>query len=203
MDTHTETYSPRYERIPIPETVSLDELLEKLIQAGIPVEKFGTGGAKTVQHLLTEIKDGESVMSTNGEGRLFREVGVLWLDVLCKRGDGSVYALREDRQEFHDGRVKRRNLGSSLGEKLKPSEAPEDAVVRALAEEIGFAGETSELYSFGHEETTRTPDNYPGLETDYHFYKYLTVIPEDAFRPDGYIEYQSDKTNYYVWERIQ
>lgn len=202
MTARHEMYSLGRERVQISDTISFDELLEMLIDADIPVEAFGIGGAKTVQHLLTEVQDGESLMSIDSEGKLFREVSVLWLDVLCMREDG-VYALREDRQEFRDGRVKRRNLSSSLGEKLKPGELPQDAVTRALAEEIGFNGEVTELYSLGHEETTRTPDNYPGLETDYHFHKYLTVIPAQAFCPDGYIEHQSDKTNYYVWERIK
>ena len=43
----------------VPDSISFDELLEVLIDAGVPVEKFGTGGAKTIQHLLTEIQDGD------------------------------------------------------------------------------------------------------------------------------------------------
>lgn len=121
--------------------------------------------------------------------------------MLCELSDGSVYHLREDRQEFKDGRTKRRQLDSSIGEKLKPSENTEVAVQRALSEELGVNNSQS-LYSIGYSERTFMPDAFPGIEGTYKMHKYVSMIPETAFIAEGYVEYQTDKTNYYTWDRI-
>ncbi len=189
-------------RIAIAQDISIDELIEKLVAGNIPVEAYGTGVAKTIPHLLTEIRDGESLMSIDASGNVHREVHALWIDVVCELENGDAYTLKEDRQEFKDGRTKRRTLHSSLGEKLKPGEDPEKAVSRAIQEELGIEAEPRGLYYLGEERTLYTPDTYPGLETSYQFYKYVTMLDESSFNTDGYIEYQADKTNYYVWEQI-
>lgn len=188
----------------LPHVIDLEELLAYMVDADLPLELYGHDGAKTAGHLLTELQEGEAVLSVGTDGKLYREVSVLWLDVLCKMSNGAVYALREDRQVFSNGTVKRRQLSSSLGEKLKAKEDSQSAVARALAEELGIGDEhITELYFQGEEFDSLIPDTYPGLETQYQFFKYATVISEQAFNPDGYIEYQADKTNYYLWEQIR
>ena len=179
-----------------------DQLLEVLVRAEVPVDDFGTGPAKTVQHLLDEVQSGESVIHVQKTGEILRELRVLWVDVMCELSNGDIYVLREDRQEFKDGRVKRRALNASLGEKLKPGETPEDAVQRALEEELGVQRITN-VYDTGYEEKTLTPDTYPGVKSSYQFYKFATVIPESEFKLEGYVEDQPDKTNYYVWELLR
>ena len=198
-----EQHQAQDERMPVSADVDFDTLLQILVDAKIPVDQFGTGSAKTVQHLLSEVADGESVLSVDAKGKLYRELSVLWVDVLSTHASGDVYALKEDRQVFNDGREKRRQLNSSIGEKLKLGEEPVRAVARALAEELGIQEEeTTSLHYLGEEQKVHTPDTYPGLESSYYFYKYATVISEVAFKPEGYVEYQDDKTNYYVWELI-
>lgn len=199
-----EQHQAQDERTPVSADVDFDTLLQILVDAKIPVDQFGTGGAKTVQHLLNEVADGESVLSVDAKGKLHRELSVLWVDVISTHANGDVYALKEDRQIFNDGREKRRQLNSSIGEKLKPGEEPVQAVTRALAEELGIQEkETTSVHYLGEEQKVHTPDTYPGLESSYYFYKYATVIAEEAFKPEGYVEYQADKTNYYVWELIR
>ncbi len=198
--TNPEIHQPQDMRTELASDITLEELLQKLVHAGIPVEQYGTGVAKTVPHLLAEIHEGESLMSVNDKGEIFRDVNVVWADVICTVADGTTYVLKEDRQEFKDGRVKRRNLNSSLGEKLKPGEIPDEAVNRAIEEELGITEPLEGVYYLGYQESVVTPDTYPGLESSYQFHKYATIIPETSFKPEGYVEYQQDKTNYYVWE---
>lgn len=188
-------------RVTLPSDISFDTLMEKLITGNISVEDYGVGNAKTVSHLLSEINEGEATVTIDEANNIYREVSVLWADVLCVCSDGRVYILKEDRQEFKDGRVKRRNLDSSIGEKLKPSEAPNDAVSRALREELSVE-EIDRVYDVGYNERTFIPDTFPGIESTYKMHKYVTVIPEKEFKPEGYVEYQNDKTNYYVWELL-
>lgn len=197
-----ELHHAQEERTVLARDIDFDTLFYHLADANVPLLLYGTGGAKTVQHLLSEIHDGESLLSVDAKGNIYREVEVLWLDVFCKLSNSEIYTLREDRQEFQDGRVKRRNLDSSLGEKLKPGEDPQEAVGRVLAEELGIQSSTEATYFMSHDQTTLTPDTYPGLETDYTFYKYAAIISEDDFESEGYKEVHADKTNYYVWQRL-
>lgn len=198
--------NPEIERIhedvvTLPNDTTYDELLSRLIDGKIPVDAYGVGNAKTLSHLLAEINEGESIVTIDVRGIVRRQVTVLWVDVICTLSNGDVHILKEDRQEFKDGRVKVRNLTSSLGEKLKPSETINEGVMRALQEEIG-AEEVDNLYETGYEEKTFIPETFPGIESTYSMHKFACVIPEQAFVPEGYVEKQHDKTNYYTWERI-
>lgn len=38
--------------------------------------------------------------------------------------------------------------------------------------------------------------------TFYRTYFFETVLQDDAYNPDGYIEKQDDKTTYFVWRRV-
>ena len=205
---HPEVTTSSPERTALPFETTYDQLLEKLIAGNVPLEAYGQGGAKTIHHFLSEINEGEAVVTIGKNNAVFREVSVLGVDILCKHSNG-VYILKEDRQEFkdQDGRVdtsrpvKRRELDSSIGEKLKPNESPEDAITRALEEELGVK-ELSNVYKIGYEEKTSMSETYPGIESTYKLHKFVTVISEDEFKPEGYVEDQHDKMNYYVWEQL-
>lgn len=189
------------ERVTLSSEITLDQLLNRLSDGKVPIGEYGKGNAKTINHLLAEVNEGEAVVTIDSHGAVYRELNVLCVDVLCELSNGNVYHLREDRQEFKDGRTKKRQIDSSIGEKLKPSESAEDAVQRALSEELGV-NEYQSLYSAGYSERTFIPDAFPGIESTYKMHRYVSFIPETGFIPEGYVEYQADKTNYYVWERI-
>ena len=203
--TNPEFHHDQDTRMPIPQDIHLDAFLKILVDAKLPLDTYGEGPAKTVHHLFKEVQEGESMMSVDAKGNVTREVSVLWVDVFCSLSNGDLYRLTEDRQVFKDGRkdnVKRRTLSTSLGEKLKPGEDPAEAVERAIAEELGIEDGLETVHFVGTEDAEHTPDTYPGLKSFYHNFKYAAVISETAFNPEGYIEDQSDKTNYYVWEKI-
>ena len=185
----------------IPQDISPEALLEILVKAGLPLNEYGKGAAKTVHDLFNEVREGESVMSVNDRHEISRHVNVLWLDVFCHLADGRTFVLKEDRQEFKDERMKRRPLDSSLGEKIKPGESPEVAAERALNEELGVS-EYIGMYALETTQDSFVPDTFPGLKSDYTMHKYVAVLPEEVFVPEGYVEYQETKTNYYVWEEV-
>lgn len=190
-------------RTVLPQGIDLDVLLSALVKAGKPVDRYGVDGAKTVGHLLEEVKAGESIISVDASGNMYREVSVAWVHVLCNLANGESYILREDRQEFTNGFIKRRELTSSLGEKLKIGEDPELATVRAIQEELGIdESKINSVHVLGSHTETWTPDTYPGLESSYVSHEYATVIAEDAFSPGGYKEVQAEKTSYFVWEKV-
>lgn len=163
--------------------------------------QFGVrGGAKTIGHLLNEIQIGETLLTVR-DGALLRLVRVLFIDVACETG-GIWQRLHEDRQEFVDGRLRRRNLTTSLGEKIGQGEnSNELSVIRALREELGI-----ERYVVARavktEESEGTIGSFPGLHSHLTgYYWQVEIFPED-FCQNGYIEVQSDKSTFFVWKRL-
>jgi ADP-ribose pyrophosphatase YjhB (NUDIX family) len=185
----------------LPPTTTLEELTDILQNAGIPLDEYGKGRAKHVANLYEELVGGESRLRVNDLHEISRSVTVVWVDVVCTLENGDVYILREDRQEFHDGRIKKRTLPSSLGEKLKDEEDLDGAAVRALQEELGV-NEVENLYAVGSKDEQRLSDTYPGLANHYSTHSYVAVIPATSFQPKGYVEYQAEKNNFYVWELL-
>src|SRR5690606_24975958 len=120
-----------------PEPTSPGQLEQQLREAGLPIDRWGEGPTKTVEDLWQEIADGESRLIVSQvdelnarQGELVRVTNVLGLDVYA-RHDGRLYRLKEDRQEFSDGRGTRyRDIDSSLGEKIKADEDHRAAAIR-------------------------------------------------------------------------
>ncbi|MBP7832470.1 MAG: hypothetical protein KA035_01730 [Candidatus Levybacteria bacterium] len=173
---------------------------------GVPLDKWGKGGAKTIDHLAKEIHDGETVLVANpAENRIERHVstlsiGVHYFDAI----NGDYYTLREEKQVFSDGRERSRkkHMTGSLGEKLIRGEDVEIAVERALFEELGIHGDVESYDSLSkpiHEE--RMSNSYPGLFSVYEVYgRWVRLLPHQ-FNPEGYIEAQRGLTTYFEWEK--
>lgn len=164
----------------------------------IPVDLWGAGVAKTIGHLLQEVNNGETVLTEKGR-ELLRQVGFAAVNVIYRNGR-EVYELVEDRQEFRDGRVRRRDTGSSVSEKIRPREDPKDAAERALREELGITGRVNLKGGNKSEEIKESP-SYPGLRTQYLRFGFQAELGGDQFSPDGYVEEQPDKTIYFVWQK--
>lgn len=176
-------------------TLEVKKLLQKY---GVPVEQFGTGKAKTLEHLAQEILEGETVL-VDKDGEIVRRVELVHIDVRFTQ-NGVELQLVEDKQVFTDGRERRRGL-TGISEKMKPGENPSISAKRALVEEIGVDSRT-DIQSMGTEEETKTSPSYPGLSTEYLRHEMMTTISEEDFRKDGYTEVQPDKTTYFVWRSI-
>lgn len=188
--------------------VSTDELrnstLSLLRQHQILPEKWGTGGAKTVDHLLKEILDGETVLEVEPSGELIRKLAIATIDVhYVDDASGKRFQLKESKQIFKDGQQRVRNLKMSLAEKLKANESPnEEMVARALQEELGISGDLQITPGETSEEMVESP-SYPGLMTKTRIYRFSIKLNPDQYNPDGYSEHQIDKETYFVWKLLE
>ncbi len=185
-----------------------EELRDTLVAAGLPVERWGIGPTKTYEDLYDELVIGESEMvSPESEteldeyGEIIRTTNVLGVDVFAIV-DGKLFLLREDKQVFKDGRGERkRSLETSIGEKIKKDEDRDAAVLRAVQEELGISDVESVADDGCVELWKRTP-TYPGLPSKLMIYRYVVMINPQSFKPEGYIEDQSSKQTFFVWNQV-
>ena len=187
-------------RVDVPAHANEAWLSELLASHGIDPNLYGKGEAKTLANLLSELTGGESTLYVE-DGKLVRRLQTLGIDVSYRDPvTGQLYRLREDRQEFRDGRVRRRDLFSSLGEKLKAGEEPATSIGRALEEELGVAA-FEQKGGIRSRETKGISQSYPGLTTENTIHDAEVVLPQSEFRPE-YQEVQKEKTNYFVWQAV-
>jgi len=179
-----------------------DALLERLESAGIDVSTWGEGTAKTVEHLLAEVKNRECVLTDESDGSILRKVVVAGADVYYTKPNGRKYRLVESRQVFKDGREREREYATSVAEKIFIGEDPKVAVIRGIKEELGIEGSMNPV-KISQEETTRISKSYPGLLTYYMSYIFKVVLDDSQFNPEGYVEKQSDKQTYFSWIELE
>jgi len=173
-----------------------EDISNYLRDFGIPVELWGQGSTKTIGHLLKEINNGETILIQQGR-ELLRQVKFSAVRV-AYRDSRDVYELVEDRQEFADGRVRRRDIGSSICEKIQPKETPKEAAERGLLEELKV--HTKVRGGKEAEEIGESP-SYPGLKTHYLRYDFNAELRQGQFSLAGYVHSQDDKTTYFVWKK--
>ena len=185
-----------------------EHLKSALMDAGLPIDKWGEGPTKTYLDLWNEIAEGESEMicpqtfETRSEyGEIIRQTNVLGIDVYAE-SDGKVYRLKEEKQVFNNGRGERkRELLTSLAEKIKLDENHEQAVLRAVEEELGVLNLDS-LYKTDDVELWKTTPTYPELPSKLMIYCYAVIIADSDFDPSGYVENQPTKQVFFTWDRL-
>ena len=173
------------------------ELTSWLESHNVPLDQWGVGKAKTIDHLLTEINSGEAFVKEEN-GTLCRIVLGSGVRVYYQNGS-TILLLKEQRQEFKDGRIRRRSLETSVGEKRHRDEEPLATAHRALREELKI---TDELELKLEQTTLKGPvasDSFPGLASKYIMHVWSVFLPAHLYKPEGYVEYQQDKTSYFVW----
>lgn len=180
---------------------AIEALKKQLITAGIDTALWGKGQAKTLAHLIKEIEDSETILTTNQAGELLRTVVVVKTDIFYESPDGKKYKLKEERQVFKDGRERRRDLGQAVSEKMQPAENPANAAIRGIHEELGIGGDITVTTAGTDEETIDSP-SYPGLKSQYISHRFRANLSQEQFNPNGYTENQADKSTYFVWEEI-
>ena len=179
---------------------SVEDLTTFLKGYGIDTDAYGKNEAKSLNALLGELEKGESQLFDQ-DGKLVRRVSSLALDIYVTAPDGTRLKLYEDRQEFRDGRMRRRELDSSLGEKLEPGEEPQATIARALEEEIGVTSftQTSGINSYSN--SIYSP-SYPGILGDYTTFRASVEIDPDQYQEE-YVEEQKEKVNVMLWFPIE
>lgn len=166
----------------------------------IPLGLWGTGEAKSIGHLANELQTGEAQIKLDG-GKLIRSAEGSALQVYFKDTRRTL-RLQEDRQVFKDGRVKRRKLETSVGEKMRPGETAIEAAKRTLREELKITDDLTLLPLPPIIKGPMPSQSFPGLMSHYLIHVFEVYLPEHLFRPEGYIEEQPDKTSYFVWTDV-
>ena len=172
---------------------TVENLKDWLQERGINTQLFGTvNGSKTLQCLLHEVVEGESVLQTTEDGTPLRMVSIISVNIKNKQGQ----SLYETRQRLPGGGVRERNL--LLSEKLLPNESWKAATKRGIKEELGsILPENPDIYvlddTYSKSTERSTSSSYPGLCTEYVCHKVearVSGLPETDFtteenRPDG------------------
>lgn len=175
----------------------LRQLEIELRAAGIDTASWGEGVTKKLADFYGELSTGESLLTWDQDGAPLRVVNAFGLDVIVDN-QGSVLKLVEDRQVFADGKVKRRNLSTSLGEKIPDGESLEVTAGRLLKEEIGVSAFKLSNLMFT-EFNERPSASFPGLRSIISLTRATAVISPQGYNPDGYSEVKSDRTSYFIW----
>lgn len=183
-------------------TKSIVELSKNLKDYGIPVEEWGTGSAKTIDHLLDELRNKECIIKKE-ENSIVRYIEFVGISVFYKEKNGNILYLNEDRQEFKDGRIRKRKMSSSVSEKMKFGEDPLISAVRGIEEELGISVDMNQLKRIKHLNFDGDSLSYPGLKSKYTGHKYTCYITDDQFNPEGYVENQSDKNTFFKWTKYE
>ena len=184
------------------ENLSITVFKKQLENAGVDISKWGTGGAKTVEHLKGEIDRDESILEEEETGEFVRKVSIVGANVYyISPTNGRRYRLKEDRQIFLDGRERRRDYGHAVSEKMKPGEDPKTAMIRGIQEELGINGLIDPLKTWEDEKVSLSP-SYPGLISNYIRYGFDVILNENQFEPEGYIEEQEKMNTYFVCEEV-
>lgn len=181
--------------------VTRAELLELLKKYNVPFEKWGTGESKTIEHLLSELSSGESELIEK-QGNLVRKSFGAAVNVYYKNREGKVFKLKEAKQVFRDGREKIRDLGTSIGEKIKPGESALSAAQRALSEELGIDEKLELKQASPIIKGPVSSQSFPGLQSEYFINVFEFFLPDNLYNPDGYTERQADKESIFIWEQI-
>ena len=174
----------------MPETIV--ELQELLRRHGLDSDKYATGKAKTLDHLLHEVRSGECSLFLE-EGVLIRGVELVGLNIT--RGN---QVLEELFQEFYEGQRRRtRKLDASAGEKMKPGETPEKAVKRLVKEEFPILLSSLGTLSRG-DDISRGAESlsYPGLVTKYTIHMFSIEL---SIELPPFVVMEEDKWVGYGW----
>lgn len=206
---------------------------------GVSTSAWGRGKANTVEKLLDQLDQRESALNletreVNGEVTLtpVLRTNVARVDVFYQDAAGEQWKLREVVQYFPNGvngegseEFRERNIDCSVGEKIIGTEAPYDAAVRALREELGIRWREPERLEASIASLSEAADDqdsaYPGLEQRKIFYNYDVHLTPLEHRPNGdagviiippsegkgarevlpaYVERSKDKSIYFSWE---
>lgn len=189
-----------FEEFNINEVNSIIELKNILLNFDIPINTWGSGYAKTVDHLYDEIKNEECAIFDEG-GFLVRYIEFVGIRILYKDKNNQTWLLVEDRQEFKDGRVRRRNMPSSVSEKMKFGEDSLVSAIRGIREELDIKIESSQLRKHRPLYYNGGSQSYPGLRSKYKGHQYTCYLDETQFKEGGYVEIQKDKSTFFKWTK--
>lgn len=180
---------------------SVQELENYLRKFDIPISSWGTGKSKNLEDLYNEILNKECSLIESGES-LHRIIEFVGIKIFYKTEDGNLYFLKEDSQEFNDGRVRRRNMPTSVAEKMKFGESPLGAAVRGIEEELDVKISSAQLTNKTDIIYNGSSMSYPGLRSKYKGVGFVCYLNKNQFKESGYVEVQQTKKTFFKWVKI-
>lgn len=180
---------------------SKKELKGFLERFDIEHAKWGVGPTKSLDELLTEWENGETVFLVE-RGALVRCVRRVQIRIRYRMPNGQWLVLVETHQEFANGSTRKRNRKWSVVEKRLRHEKAEAAAIRGVRDELGIEVARKRFRPIGKEtERVKMTSSYPGLPTRYHSARYDLVLLESEFEEE-YEEVQPGrKTTYFSWRK--
>lgn len=180
---------------------SIEELKSYLEEFNIPLEKYGKGTYKTINHLLNEIKEGETKL-VEKDGKLERYVEFIGARIVYKDDNGDFWRLYETKQVFKDGRKRvRKTMPYSMAEKFKSGEDIKEGIIRGMEEELGIKV-SKDQFAYYNTKIIREDGDYPGIKSFHKGHEFLVNLTDDQFKKEGYIERQADKDVYFGWKKM-
>ncbi len=172
-------------------------LYAMLAQHNVDMFGWGEGNAKTVDDLLQEVLEGESVLQTGSDG-LTRVVNIVKMHIF-EMGRPERGNLVEVSQKLPDGRV--RMLNKKPAGKIKIGEKAAQALVREVKEELGI-GEDQYSHSLYLVDSEEVPSkSYPRLRCLYHIYHFnINIYPGSLVLQDEFVTTEEDGTELtFMW----
>lgn len=167
--------------------------LRKLVEGGVPVETWGTGGRKPLEALFSQLDSGETTLKLL-DGKPIRCIRVAAVNIVCAVDKLKRCRLIESRQVFTDSkgntlknidgsnRVKFRKLKSSLSETIKITEEALEGAVRGIEEELGIKINPDDLVLIEEQVEFRESNSFAGLKTRYEVSRYRWEMPSKHYR---------------------
>lgn len=170
------------------------KLMAKLDRT-LPLHLYGKGASKSVDSLVREIESGECQLVWEN-GTPIRVLRVALITVRSPLG-----SLWEERQQFHNGQVRFRNI-EGVAEKSRPQESFQETAFRGLKEELGLdrdlVAPTLKELCCETECSSRVSMSYPGLKS--HYTRGLFTLWLNDPEP-GYVEWGTEKNTYFMWRK--
>lgn len=155
--------------------MNLLELENLLTKHNIDINKYDRPdlGSKSIRDLHKELKEGECVIYEK-DGQLFREASVLAIAIINEQK-----VLIEMNQHFHKNdhyqqKAKDRKRYYEVAEKIKGDELLDNAILRALSEELGLENVKYEILN---EDKCFSNVRYSGTYPDLKSIYYIIFIP--------------------------
>ena len=85
---------------------------------------------------------------------------------------------------------------------MTPGEPPEEAARRALREELKITNYELSTDYFTENRDIIPSTSFPGLFTRNTVYVFKCLVSPINYVPDGYVEVQTDKKTYFIWQEL-
>ena len=169
---------------------ALEKLKTQLIEGGVPeveINKWGTGGTKSLLKLFKEIQDKDSSLETY-RNKIMRRVNILHVSIYNAVDYGTQFKLWEWKHLDLGSKGLKLKVKNAEGihEKFNPEQTPLEALKRGIEEELGAEYSTNIKYKKGPPEfnidkpqptVKKSSHSYPGLPAEYKTYREEIEIP--------------------------